>query len=62
MTAEQCRRRAAECQEQAASNPEALRTYFLELAITWLKLAEELERPAVPPALKPTPSRKADKR
>ena len=46
-TAEECRRRAQECVEFAQSARDIDRRTFLQLAETWLKLADEFALPGL---------------
>jgi hypothetical protein len=44
-TAERCRRRARECLETARASDGLKRTILLDMAQTWLLMAEEQETP-----------------
>jgi hypothetical protein len=41
LSAEECRKRAADCVEQAQGAPEAVRAQLLKLAQNWLVLADD---------------------
>jgi hypothetical protein len=43
--AEQCRRRARECLQTARASHGSKRTFLLDMAQTWLRMAEEQETP-----------------